>query len=147
MIHGRGRFRPILTALCGAGAIFLAAACDSPTRPSLPFTTTDVRVGTGIEAQTGKILTVHYTGWVYREDATEHKGRQFDSSVNRGPFTFLLGSNAVIEGWDRGLVGMKVGGLRRLLIPPDLAYGATRTNDVIPPSATLIFEVELLDVQ
>jgi len=147
MIQGPGRFRPIRAALWGAAAMCLAASCGSPTSPSALFATTDLRVGNGIEAQSGKIVTVHYTGWVYRESAAEQKGREFDSSVGKAPFTFLLGSRAVIEGWDRGLVGMKVGGLRRLVIPPEFGYGTAGVGVVIPPGATLVFDVELLNVQ
>ena len=89
---------------------------------------------------------MNYTGWLYDASRPDQKGLQFDSSVGRTPFTFNLGSNQVIDGWDRGVVGMKVGGLRRLVIPPSLAYGGTR-NGPIPPNATLVFDIELLDAQ
>jgi FKBP-type peptidyl-prolyl cis-trans isomerase len=99
----------------------------------------ELRVGTGTEAKAGNRVTVHYTGWLTN-------GRQFDSSKPRGePFTFLLGGGQVIKGWDQGVVGMREGGVRRLTIPPELGYGA-RGAGPIPPSATLIFEVELLKV-
>lgn len=126
----------------------LAGCGDSPTSPSgyAPFSQTDLRVGTGAEAITGSILTVNYTGWFYDGSKTNQKGVQFDSSIGREPWSFSLGAGMVIAGWDQGLVGMKAGGLRRLVIPPALAYGAFR-NGSIPPNATLVFEVDLLDVQ
>ncbi|MCL2024179.1 MAG: FKBP-type peptidyl-prolyl cis-trans isomerase [Coriobacteriia bacterium] len=100
----------------------------------------DIVVGDGEEAVDGKTLEVHYTG-------TLVDGTEFDSSVGRAPFTFVLGAGRVIEGWDVGLVGMKVGGVRQLTIPAHMAYGDSGSGNVIPPGATLIFEVELLDVQ
>ncbi|GAB4397725.1 MAG: hypothetical protein OHK0048_07020 [Rhodoferax sp.] len=104
----------------------------------------DIRVGTGEVAQVGQRLTVHYTGWLWDAGA---RGRQFDSSKTRGrPFVFTLGADEVIAGWDRGLVGMCVGGLRVLTIPPALGYGSRGAGGVIPPDATLQFEVELLSV-
>lgn len=133
--------------LCAAVA---APGCDdSPTAPdqsSVPFSQADLRLGTGAEAVAGKALTVHYAGWLYSESAAENKGALFDTSVGGNPFTFTLGAGGVIPGWDQGLVGMKVGGVRRLVIPPRLAYGASG-NGAIPPNAALVFEVELLDVK
>ena len=100
----------------------------------------DTKVGTGDEAVTGKSVTVHYTGWLT-------DGTKFDSSKDRGqPFTFRLGGGQVIKGWDQGVVGMKVGGVRKLTIPPSLGYGSRGAGGVIPPDATLVFEVELLGV-
>jgi FKBP-type peptidyl-prolyl cis-trans isomerase FkpA len=129
------------------GLGMLAACTESPTAPSnnARFSQTDLRVGFGANAVTGSTLTVHYTGWMYSESATDHKGVQFDSSAGRDPFEFVLGGGGVIEGWVVGLQGMKVGGLRRLIIPPSLAYGPVR-NATIPPHATLVFDVELLAV-
>jgi FKBP-type peptidyl-prolyl cis-trans isomerase FkpA len=102
---------------------------------------TDDQVGTGAEAQTGKTVSVHYTGWLL-------DGTKFDSSKDRNqPFSFPLGRGQVIKGWDEGVAGMKVGGKRTLVIPPDLGYGANGAGGVIPPNATLKFEVELLDVK
>ncbi len=104
----------------------------------------DVTVGSGDEARAGAHVQVHYTGWLYENGAA---GRKFDSSKDRGePFSFPLGAGHVIRGWDEGVAGMKVGGTRRLVIPPDLGYGARGAGGVIPPNATLLFEVELLGV-
>jgi FKBP-type peptidyl-prolyl cis-trans isomerase FkpA len=123
-----------------------AAPRTPPARPA--YTRTDLQVGTGREAQKGKGLSVHYTGWLYDPTRPEMKGRMFDSSKERGPFNFLLGGGQVIPGWDQGFDGMKIGGRRRLIIPPALAYGVDGAGGgIIPPNATLIFEMELLDVQ
>ncbi len=100
---------------------------------------TDHELGQGDEAVSGQSVTVHYTG-------TFEDGRQFDSSVGRGPFTFKLGAGQVIKGWDQGVAGMKVGGKRRLVIPSELGYGSRGAGNVIPPNSTLVFEVELLSV-
>jgi FKBP-type peptidyl-prolyl cis-trans isomerase FkpA len=127
----------------------LAFGCSqSPTAPSsyAPFSQTDLRLGGGADAATGSVLTVTYTGWLYDPSQVSQKGATFDTSLGRDPFTFTLGAGTVIAGWEQGLVGMKAGGLRRLVIPPSLAYGWSRVGP-IPPNATLLFEVELLDVQ
>ncbi len=108
----------------------------------------DVTPGTGAEASAGQVVRVHYTGWLYKADAADHKGTKFDSSKDRNePFDFKLGAGEVIQGWDEGVAGMKVGGTRILTIPPKMGYGATGAGGVIPPNATLLFEVELLDVR
>ncbi|ALS62425.1 MULTISPECIES: FKBP-type peptidyl-prolyl cis-trans isomerase [Pandoraea] len=100
----------------------------------------DLQVGDGAEATPGQTVTVHYTGWLT-------DGKKFDSSKDRNdPFAFVLGGGMVIRGWDEGVAGMKVGGKRKLVIPPELGYGARGAGGVIPPNATLVFEVELLDV-
>ncbi len=105
---------------------------------------TDTTVGTGAEATKGQKVSVHYTGWLYNNDA---KGAKFDSSLDRGqPFSFALGAGQVIRGWDEGVAGMKVGGKRTLIIPPELGYGARGAGGVIPPNATLMFDVELVKV-
>ena len=109
---------------------------------------TDDATGNGHEAVAGRRVTVHYTGWLYDEGKADHKGRKFDSSRDRGePFSFRLGKGEVIRGWDEGVAGMKVGGRRTLTIPPDYGYGAQGAGGVIPPNATLVFDVELLDVR
>lgn len=108
----------------------------------------DVKEGAGAEARKGQTVTVHYTGWLYDGNAADKKGRQFDSSRDRNdPFEFHLGAGEVISGWDEGVPGMKVGGTRVLTIPPAMGYGSRGAGGVIPPDATLIFEVELLDVR
>ena len=105
---------------------------------------TDTAVGTGAMATKGHKVSVHYTGWL---DNLGQKGKKFDSSVDRGQaFGFTLGAQQVIRGWDEGVEGMKVGGKRTLTIPPELGYGARGAGGVIPPNATLIFDVELLKV-
>jgi len=106
---------------------------------------TDTKVGTGASPRTGQTCVMHYTGWLYENGA---KGKKFDSSVDRGePFEFPIGARRVIAGWDEGVATMKVGGKRTLIIPPSLGYGARGAGGVIPPNATLIFDVELLDVK
>jgi FKBP-type peptidyl-prolyl cis-trans isomerase len=137
--------------LVGLVALALLAGCSSAapstaTQGGKPVTTpdglqyTDDQVGTGAVAEAGKNVSVHYTGWLMN-------GTKFDSSRDRGqPFTFSLGAGRVIKGWDEGVAGMRVGGKRTLIIPPDLAYGSRATGP-IPPNSTLKFEVELLDVK
>ena len=108
----------------------------------------DVTVGGGNEAAAGRRVKVHYTGWLYNESAADKKGTKFDSSRDRNePFEFGLGAGEVIRGWDEGVAGMKVGGRRTLTIPPAMGYGARGAGGVIPPNATLVFDVELLDVR
>ena len=137
-----------------AALSFFAASCgdSSPTQPTTPpraeYVQTDLRVGTGAEAATGKTLTVNYAGWLYNPTGPDGKGRLFDTNVNGGsPFSFNLGTGGVIAGWDRGVAGMLVGGVRRLVIPPELAYGAAGSPPIIPANATLIFDIELVSVQ
>lgn len=109
---------------------------------------TDTKLGTGATAAPGKSVSVHYTGWLYDPKAADHHGKKFDSSKDRGePFEFRLGAGMVIRGWDEGVADMKVGGARTLVIPPDLGYGSRGAGGVIPPHATLVFDVELLDVR
>jgi FKBP-type peptidyl-prolyl cis-trans isomerase FkpA len=104
--------------------------------------------GGGNEAVAGRQVTVHYTGWLYDQSKADHKGQKFDSSRDRNePFAFRLGARQVIEGWDKGVAGMKVGGRRTLTIPPQMGYGSQGAGGVIPPNATLLFDVELLDVR
>ncbi|MCW8809080.1 MAG: FKBP-type peptidyl-prolyl cis-trans isomerase [Rhodanobacter sp.] len=107
----------------------------------------DTTVGTGVEAKAGMKVTVHYTGWLYDDSARDKHGTKFDSSRDHGqPFSFVLGEGSVIEGWDQGVAGMHVGGKRTLLIPAALGYGADGAGSDIPPNASLVFDVELLDV-
>ena len=109
---------------------------------------TDIKEGAGALAEAGKNVVVHYTGWLFDAAAADNKGKKFDSSRDRGdPFRFSLGAGQVIQGWDKGVAGMKVGGQRTLVIPPDLGYGARGAGGVIPPNATLVFDVELLGVE
>ena len=117
----------------------------APTTTSSGLQYTDTKVGTGVTPKRGQTAVVHYTGWLYNDGA---KGKKFDSSVDRGePFSFPVGMGRVIKGWDEGVASMKVGGKRTLIIRPDLGYGARGAGGVIPPNATLIFDVELLDVK
>ena len=125
----------------------LTAGCgdSSPTTPSAAFSQTDLVAGSGATANSGNRVTVSYTGWLYDPTKTAGKGTQFDTSPS---YTFPLGVGQVIRGWDQGVVGMKVGGQRRLVIPPDLAYGnAGAGGGLIPPNATLVFDITLLSVQ
>ena len=130
----------------------LAAGCggDSGTSPSstsaAPYSQTDLRLGTGAEATTGRPATVHYTLWLYDAGRAENKGTQIESSVGAQPFTFTIGARQVISGWDRGVPGMRVGGQRRLVLPPDLAYGS-QANGRIPANSSLVFDIELISVQ
>ena len=134
------------------GVATAVAACGSSTPPSgasgvTTLQKTDVKVGTGTEATSGKTITVHYTGWVYNTNTADHHGKQFDSSRGGQPFTFVLGLGQVIAGWDQGVAGMKIGGQRTLVIPPNLAYGSQSPHPDIPANSTLVFDVELLDVR
>ena len=109
---------------------------------------TDHKIGTGPEATAGHTVLVHYTGWLFDASAPDNKGKKFDSSRDRGDaFSFPLGAGRVIAGWDQGVAGMKVGGQRTLIIPPELGYGARGAGGVIPPNATLVFDVELIGVR
>lgn len=146
----RGMMLRVLQATLCAAFVFVAGCGDSPTEPgplpSAPYSATDLVVGTGTEATVGRTLSVHYTGWLYDPSRPESKGTQFDSSAGRAPFPFVLGTSAVIQGWHQGFPGMRVGGKRRLVLPPNLAYGSSG-NGSIPPNATLVFDVELVGVQ
>jgi FKBP-type peptidyl-prolyl cis-trans isomerase FkpA len=127
-------------ASCGGGSDMAPSATPMP---SAPFTKTDLREGTGATATLGRTVMVSYTGWLYDPTRAESKGTQFDTSTN---FSFQLGAGRVIQGWDQGVVDMKVGGQRRLVIPPNLAYGSQGAGGVIPPNATLVFDITLLNV-
>ena len=136
--------------VCGV-ALLAASGCggsDSPSSPSTQqprgeFQQIDLVVGTGATASSGRSLSVRYTGWLYDPTRAESKGTQFDS----GTYPFTLGTGNVIRGWDLGLVGMRVGGQRRLIIPPELGYGSQGSPPRIPPNASLVFDTELLSVQ
>jgi FKBP-type peptidyl-prolyl cis-trans isomerase FkpA len=130
----------------------LAQAPATPPPPAAPQTTvlvTDIVAGIGDEALPGMTVIVHYTGWLHDPAAKDQRGRKFDSSHDRGqPLSFLLGAGRVIRGWEQGLPGMKIGGTRRLVVPPSLAYGSRGAGKgLIPPNATLVFEIELLAVE
>lgn len=108
----------------------------------------DLTTGDGRSAVPGMTVVVHYTGWLYAPDAIDNRGTKFDSSVDRGEtFSFDLGAQQVIKGWEDGVAGMQIGGRRELIIPPELAYGSRGASGVIPPDATLVFEVELVDLR
>lgn len=150
--------RTSLVAALGAAALLAAAAEPPVTPPSVApqaqsepaaLLVTDLVKGVGDEALPGMTVVVHYTAWLYDPLARDHHGRQFDSSrERRQPFSFPLGGGHVIGGWEQGIPGMRVGGTRRLVIPPELAYGSHGAgNGVVPPNATLLFEVELLAVE
>jgi len=126
-------------------ALAVAGCGDSPTSPAPVFSQTDLRAGSGAAAANGNGLSVHYTGWLYDGSKADQKGLQFETNVGGTPFTFALGAGQVIPGWDQGLVGIQAGGIRRLVIPPSLAYGPIR-NGPIPPNTTLIFEIEVTEV-
>jgi FKBP-type peptidyl-prolyl cis-trans isomerase len=138
----------------------VVAACspDRPTEPESPqlpvgeiteLTVIDTKIGDGAVAESGPVAVVHYTGWLYEPGAADRRGTKFDSSVDRGQaFQFPLGAGRVIRGWDEGVVGMRVGGKRLLLIPPEFGYGERgAANGAIPPNATLLFEVDLLELR
>jgi FKBP-type peptidyl-prolyl cis-trans isomerase len=127
---------------CGGSSSSPAA----PTPVVVPFSSTDVIVGTGAEATNGKTLTVNYTLWLYSVSAADHKGTQVQTTAGGSPFTFVLGAGRVIPGWDQGVPGMKAGGRRELVIPPSLGYGAT-AQPGIPSNSTLVFDIDLLSVQ
>src|ERR1051326_4132174 len=145
MVYTGGMKTTLTITLVLAALVVAAFAQDSKmttTKSGLKYI--DEKVGTGDAAVKGKPVTVNYTGWLYVDGK---RGAKFDSSLDRHqPFDFLLGAKQVIAGWDEGVEGMKVGGKRELIIPPDLAYGSRAVGGVIPPNSTLDFEVELLKV-
>jgi len=133
-----------LAFIAGGTSSALAQTGKAMTTPS-GLQITDTKVGTGATPKTGQTCVMHYTGWLYENG---QKGKKFDSSVDRGePFEFPIGAGRVIKGWDEGVATMKVGGKRTLIIPPELGYGARGAGGVIPPNATLIFDVELLGLK
>ena len=134
----------LVLAACGGGGSDAPAA--APVGPSA-LQTSDTLVGAGAVAATGNTLTIHYTGWLYSSTAANFRGTQFDTSVGKQPFQFKLGAGTVIAGFDQGLVGMRVGGTRVLIIPSAMGYGAAGVAGLIPPNSGLVFSVELLAVQ
>jgi FKBP-type peptidyl-prolyl cis-trans isomerase len=125
-------------------ALLICAGCGGSSTAPSTVTQTDLTVGTGATAATGNRVTVAYTGWLFDSSQPNNKGRQFDSAPS---FTFTIGANQVIKGWDQGVPGMRVGGQRRLIIPPDLAYGSAGAGGgLIPPNATLVFDITLISI-
>jgi FKBP-type peptidyl-prolyl cis-trans isomerase FkpA len=148
-----------LPAVAMCAMVLLVAACGGKDEPAKSVATTavappaelqkiDIVKGTGEGVSQGQTAVVHYTGWLYDPSAAEQKGTKFDSSRDRGePFAFRIGNREVIRGWDEGVQGMQPGGQRRLVIPPELGYGEAGAQNVIPPNATLVFDVELMAIQ
>jgi FKBP-type peptidyl-prolyl cis-trans isomerase len=134
-------------AAVGMALVSLAGCVQAPASPTKTpaFTRVDLVVGTGAEAVVGSVVEVNYTGWLYDPTRPDFKGGVFDTSIGRATFTFTLGVGSVIQGWDEGLVGMKVGGTRRLIVPPAYAYGGVRTSS-IPAEAALLFDVVLVSI-
>ena len=131
--------------LAGAPSLAIAQSAGKPVTTASGLQITDTKIGTGASPRPGQTAIVHYTGWLYSNGA---KGQKFDSSVDRNePFEFPVGRGQVIKGWDEGVATMKVGGKRTLIVPPALGYGARGAGGVIPPNATLIFDVELLGIK
>ena len=139
--------RRLLISLTLVAACAACGGSDTPTTPSTSvgtYTQTDLVIGTGAVVATGNRATVIYTGWLYDTSRPDGKGTQFDTGAG---FTFTVGAGQVIAGWDRGVPGMRIGGQRRLIIPPDLAYGSRSPSPAIPPNATLVFDITLTGVQ
>jgi FKBP-type peptidyl-prolyl cis-trans isomerase FkpA len=141
----------LLTAASLLGALPACTRNDAGPPPAAAVNsleTEDLKIGTGAPIASGQQAVVQYTGWLYEASAADKKGKEFDSSANSGqPFRFVIGGGQVIKGWDQGVAGMKVGGRRKLIIPADLAYGAEGAGGVIPPGATLVFEVSLIGIE
>ena len=154
-MKNRISFLPLAALL--SASIFSTTACSEPgisTKSTMEkknmneLVKIDVKQGTGAEAIAGHDVSVHYTGWLYDENAPDKHGKKFDSSRDRGdPFNFPLGGGRVIKGWDQGVAGMKIGGQRTLIIPSEMGYGSRGAGGAIPPNATLVFDVELLGVR
>jgi FKBP-type peptidyl-prolyl cis-trans isomerase FkpA len=132
-----------LIAACGAKSGAVAPASGATSMQSI-----ELKAGSGAGVTAGQIAVVQYTGWLYEASAKDNKGKQFDSSRTGGqPFRFPVGTGQVIKGWDQGVAGMKVGESRRLIIPADLAYGESGAGGVIPPGATLVFDIDLVGIE
>ncbi len=149
-------FAPLVAAFCGALLLGCApkppatatATAAAPAAGATALAILDLKPGSGDAVAPGQRALVQYTGWLYDAAAPDHKGREFDSSRSSGqPFGFVVGAGNVIKGWDQGVAGMKVGGSRRLTIPAELAYGDAGAGGVIPPGATLVFDVDLVAIQ
>jgi len=147
-MHLSARLRPLVV-LALSGLLLVASACDNgsssplaPDQSAIVYSQTDLTVGTGAEAAPGTRATVQYAGWLYSENGTDHKGQQFDANQ----LTFVVGAGTLIKGFEDAVTGMKVGGTRRAIIPPSLAYGAAGSG-TIPPNAALVFEILLGIVQ
>jgi FKBP-type peptidyl-prolyl cis-trans isomerase FkpA len=151
---GTARILAAASMLAAATLIGALPACTREAAGPAPrvavnsLETEDLELGTGAPIAAGQQAVVQYTGWLYEASAADKKGKEFDSSANSGqPFRFVIGGGQVIKGWDQGVAGMKVGGRRKLIIPADLAYGAEGAGGVIPPGATLVFEVRLIGIE
>jgi FKBP-type peptidyl-prolyl cis-trans isomerase FkpA len=134
-------------------ALLFTTACGSNSSPTsssavvnVPYSQTDLTVGTGRVAANGNRVFVYYSGWLYDGARPDNKGQLFDSNTSGIGFNFVLGASQVIKGWDQGVLGMAVGGKRRLVLPPSLAYGSAGAGGVIPPNATLVFDIEVVNV-
>lgn len=132
---------------CVTPALMSSAAAQSSEAAPVRLTLQkiDKQIGTGTEVIGGSVVTVHYTGWLFNPNGQLQRGPSFDTSIGSAPFVFTVGFGKVIKGWDLGLIGMRVGGKRTLIIPSELAYGARGSGDKIPPNANLIFDIEVLD--
>jgi FKBP-type peptidyl-prolyl cis-trans isomerase FkpA len=154
-MKGSTHLRSIGVAFATSCLVLSLAACGSKeTPPASPAPAVSslhsevLKPGDGAAIAAGQTAVMQYTGWLYESSAPDHKGKKFDSSLDSGkPFSFPLGTGSVIKGWDQGVLGMKVGESRRLIIPPDLAYGDAGAGGVIPPGATLVFDVELVKIE
>lgn len=151
---GAARLMAAASLLTASALIGTLSACSGKAAGPAPEATVntleseDLKVGEGAPIAAGQQAVVQYTGWLYETSAADKKGKEFDSSANSGqPFRFVIGGGQVIKGWDQGVAGMKVGGRRRLIIPADLAYGTEGAGGVIPPGATLVFEVSLVGIE
>ena len=142
-----GLLTSVTAAACGGSSDTAPTSVEQTWVANVPFTITDVTAGTGVEAVNGSRCVVDYYGYLYNAAGTDSKGQLFDTSLQTGrtPFQFTLGAGSVIQGWEQGVPGMKVGGIRRLIVPPALAYGSTGSGS-IPPNATLVFDIRLNDI-
>jgi FKBP-type peptidyl-prolyl cis-trans isomerase FkpA len=147
MLPARCRRQTVLLSALVASLGTLTACVSAPEGPTkfAPFSQADVRVGTGATVMAGQMISAHYTGWFFDETRPDQKGAVFETSLSTQPIRFQLGSSQVIFGWNQGIPGMQVGGIRRLVIPPSVGYGGFRTGP-IPPWTTLVFEIEIVSI-